>query len=55
MKIKSLKTILGIYIILAIILAGLNYGYANKTDSSLAEFIPGSGTFMKIGLKPFSL
>jgi ferredoxin-type protein NapH len=39
MKIKILKAILGIYIILAIIVAGLNYGYANNTDSSLAEFI----------------
>jgi hypothetical protein len=39
MKVKILKAILGIYIILAILLAGLNYGYANKTDSSLAEFI----------------
>jgi len=39
MKVKILKAILGIYIILAIILAGLNYGYANEVDSSLAEFI----------------
>ena len=39
MKVKILKAILGIYIIMAIILAGLNYAYANKVDSFLAEFI----------------
>src|SRR6056297_2006357 len=38
-EIRILKTILWLYIILAILLAGLNYGYANRSDSSIAEFI----------------
>ena len=38
-EIRLLKTILWLYIILAILLAGLNYGYANQSDSSIAEFI----------------
>jgi len=38
-EIRILKTILWVYIILAIIIAGLNYGYANQSDSSIAEFI----------------
>ncbi|HKK83352.1 MAG TPA: 4Fe-4S dicluster domain-containing protein [Atribacterota bacterium] len=38
-EIRILKTILWLYIILAILLAGLNYGYANQSDSSIAEFI----------------
>jgi ferredoxin-type protein NapH len=38
-EIRILKTILWAYIILAIVIAGLNYGYANQTDSSLADFI----------------
>lgn len=38
-EIRILKTILWLYIVLAILLAGLNYGYANRSDSSIAEFI----------------
>ena len=53
MKVKILKAILGIYIILAIILAGLNYGYANKTDSSLADFISWFWHFYENWIKTF--
>jgi len=39
MELRILKTILGLYIILAIVLAGLNYGYVSKAHSSVAQFI----------------
>lgn len=38
-EIRILKTILWLYIILAIVIAGLNYGYANQSDSSIAGCI----------------
>lgn len=38
-EIKLLKSILWIYIILCIIIAGLNYGYAGNASKPVAEFI----------------
>jgi ferredoxin-type protein NapH len=38
-ELKILKVILWIYIILCIIIAGLNYGFANKASSSVTVFI----------------
>ncbi len=38
-ELKTLKTILWVYIILCIIIAGLNYGYADRADSQVAEKI----------------
>ena len=38
-EIRILKIMLLVYIILAILLAGLNYSYANQSDSSIAKFI----------------
>jgi len=35
-EIRILKIMLLVYIILAILLAGLNYSYANQSDSSIA-------------------
>ena len=39
MELRILKTILGAYIILAIVIAGLNYGYASQATPSVAAFI----------------
>ncbi|QGU94438.1 4Fe-4S dicluster domain-containing protein [Clostridium bovifaecis] len=39
LELKVLKTILCVYIILCIIIAGLNYGYASKADPEVAAFI----------------
>ena len=38
-ELRILKTILGAYIILAIVIAGLNYGYASQATPSVAAFI----------------
>ena len=38
-ELRVLKTILGVYIILAIVIAGLNYGYANQASPSVVAFI----------------
>jgi len=39
MDVKSLKIILWIYIILCVIIAGLNYGYAPHADATTARFL----------------
>ena len=39
LELRILKTMLGLYIILAIVLAGLNYGYVSKANPSAAAFI----------------
>jgi len=39
MELNILKTMLGAYILAAIVLAGLNYGYASKAPVSVAAFI----------------
>lgn len=39
LELKILKIILGVYIILCIIIAGLNYGYASKASPQAAAFI----------------
>jgi len=38
-ELRILKTMLGVYIILAIILAGLNYGYVSQAPPSVGAFI----------------
>ena len=39
LQIKILKSMLWLYIILCIVIAGLNYGYASRATPSAAAFI----------------
>jgi len=39
LELKILKTILWVYIILCIVIAGLNYGYVSRANPSVAAFI----------------
>ena len=49
LKVKILKSILATYIILALVIAGFNYGYVDRAAPAVAEFISCSGIFMKTG------
>ncbi len=52
-ELKILKIMLRWYILLALILAGLNYGYVSKALLLWDSLSTGSGIFMRIGLKPY--
>jgi len=46
-----LKTILGVYIILALVIAGLNYGYVSQASPSVAAFITWLWSFYENWIK----
>jgi len=50
-ELRVLKTILGVYIILAIVIAGLNYGYANQASPSVVAFITWLWSFYENWIK----
>jgi len=50
-ELRILKTILGAYIILAIVIAGLNYGYVNQANPSVAAFITWLWSFYENWIK----
>jgi len=47
----ALKTILWIYIIMCVVIAGLNYGYAPHADAKTAQFLTGLWHFYENGVK----
>jgi len=53
LKLRILKTILWIYIILCLVIAGTNYGYASKATPSTAEFINWFWHFYENWIKTF--
>jgi len=50
-ELRILKTILGVYIILALVIAGLNYGYVSQASPSVAVFITWLWSFYEIRIK----
>lgn len=48
-ELKILKTILWIYIILCLVIAGLNYGYSSRATPSVAAFITWFWHFLTLG------
>lgn len=50
-ELRILKAILGAYIILAIVIAGLNYGYVNQANPSVAAFITWLWSFYENWIK----
>jgi len=50
-ELRILKAILGVYIILAIVIAGLNYGYVNQANPSVAAFITWLWSFYENWIK----
>jgi len=50
-ELRILKAILGVYIILAIIIAGLNYGYVNQANPKVAAFITWLWSFYENWIK----
>lgn len=53
MALKLLKMILGIYIILCLVIAGLNYGYASRATPEVAGFIAWFWSFYENWIKTF--
>ena len=51
LELTLLKTMLAIYIMLAVVLAGLNYGYAGQASPSVKNLISGFWHFYENGMK----
>lgn len=53
LELRILKTILWVYIILALVLAGLNYGFVNRTSPEISSFINEFWHFYENWIKTF--
>ena len=53
LELRILKAILWVYISLALILAGLNYGFVNRTSPEISSFINGFWHFYENWIKTF--